>query len=787
MEYSMSFNVNICQTDSDYENLNDGEPGQVFLCQPVGEQAASTQRCSETLQMELLDNCSTGSGHTRDDREQINPLQRHRWSAATQKILYSLPSRTVGISRGTTRSSQLHRRRTTTSQGCSHHARPIQDDFVLTDLEENSSDENKEEQLVSSLQGLSVGDGMRKLRAMTLSLAKKMELRRRAFSDVAESSHIDGNVPCTSLFSLYVSRTWRHCLFSCASVLAPLRLWHVPMKQLSGRFGTGVLSYFLFLRTLLLFNLFLFVINGLFLVFPQVNHPPPYNISHLTEFTGLELLTGKGYLSQSVMFYGYYSNTTIKNCHGEVSTPGLVGGPCDGVKSQMVPYNIPAAYFFTIAITFFIICIILVYSMSKSFGKSFHVLKSNGNVVLKVFCCWDFKVSKKTSVRLQSETISTQLKELLSEMLSEKDEESCMRQLYRLAAHLLAWVVCLSSILLGSMAVHSLSESVIDKQSHSKTTELLLLSAVVSAINLLLPGLFNLCAWVEKSDSPSVQVYVSIFRNLLLKVSLVGVLCFRWLGRIAVEPENRGLQCWESFVGQELYCLLLMDFIFTVLYTFMGEFLWRLFSKRVLKRNRKPVFDIARNVLELIYGQTLTWLGVLFAPLLPAVQIIKLFVLFYMKKGSLLLNCQASRKPWRASQMTTLFISLLWFPSFLGAAVSVTYTIWKIKPSSACGPFRNLTTMFQSVELWAQELKNTYPVLLKFSWIYKYLVDNPLLLFIASGVFLILIYINSQVVDGHRKIISLLEKQIENEGKDKIFLVTKLQDIYEQNLVSPHS
>lgn len=434
--------------------------------------------------------------------------------------------------------------------------------------------------------------------------------------------------------------------------------------------------------------------------------------------------------------------------------------------------------------------------MSKSFGQSFRIDKSKGLLAIKLFSSWDFKVSKKSSVRLQSENIGTQLKELLAEANRQELEVSAFQRLCRLFIHMLAWIMCLGSILACVLAVYYFSvyihKDLIRAQLNStddlllKEARLLALPVVVSSINFFLPGFFNAVAWMEEYDSPSVLNYISISRNLLLKASVLGVLCYHWLGQVASKPKELNLECWESFVGQELYRFLLMDFIFTLLDTFFGEFLWRLFSQKALKRKRKPVFDIARNVLELIYGQTLAWLGVLFSPLLPAVQIIKLLLLFYIKNVSLMMNCQASGKPWRACQMTTIFITLLCFPSFLSAAVCVTYTMWTIQPSNNCGPFRGLKTMFQAGKIWVKNLAESNKNLAWLTWVHTYLVENPLFLFMLAGIFLIVIYFHSQVVDGQRKVIELLQEQIENEGEDKKFLITRLQDIHERRrTVSP--
>uniref|UniRef100_H2U400 Transmembrane channel-like protein n=1 Tax=Takifugu rubripes TaxID=31033 RepID=H2U400_TAKRU len=430
----------------------------------------------------------------------------------------------------------------------------------------------KREHLVNNLQNLSVSDRVRMLREMPLSVAEKSNLRGLALQKERQTQ-ASGQMHCCSQLKYYTIIAARQGWYSWLSFLHSLQLWQVPLKRVSGRFGTGVLSYFVFIKTLLLFNVFLFLVTGAFLVLPQALFPPDPSADKRS-FYGLELLTGAGYFTDSVMYYGYYANYTLqKSCRvdGGHHNTSLTNGTMRGCISNHHHYNMPLAYFFTIGV-----------------------------------------------------------------------------------------------------------------------------------------------------------------------------------------------------------------FIFTLLDTLFGELLWRLFSERVLRRRRRPVFDIARNVLELIYGQTLAWLGVLFTPLLPAVQILKLLLLFYIKKSSVMMNCQAPRKPYRVSQMTTIFITLLCFPSFVGASVCVTYTMWSIKPSSSCGPFRELKTMFQAGKRWVEKLEEGNQNLSVLANAYSYLVEHPFFLFLGAGIFLIVIYFHSQVVDGQRKIISLLQEQIENEGEDKKFLISRLQSIHEQ-------
>uniref|UniRef100_G1QGQ0 Transmembrane channel-like protein n=1 Tax=Nomascus leucogenys TaxID=61853 RepID=G1QGQ0_NOMLE len=708
-------------------------------------QEQSQCEAQEGLELQQREREATGSG------QQTLWRPEGTQSAATLRILASMPSRTIGRSRGAIISQYYNR----TVQLRRRSSRPLLGNFVrsarpslrLYDLELDPvarEEEEKQSLLVKELQSLAVAQRDHMLRGMPLSLAEKRSLREksRTLRGKWRGQPGSGGV-CSCCGRLrYACVLALHSLgLALLSALQALTPWRYALKRIGGQFGSSVLSYFLFLKTLLAFNALLLLLLVAFIMGPQVAFPPTLP-GPAPVCTGLELLTGAGCFTHTVMYYGHYSNATLNQPCGSP----LDGSQCTP-RAGGLPYNMPLAYLSTVGMSFFITCITLVYSMAHSFGESYRVGSTSGIHALTVFCSWDYKVTQKRASRLQQDNIRTRLKELLAEWQLRQSPRSVCGRLRQAAVLGLVWLLCLGTALGCAVAIHVFSEFMIQSpEAAGQEAALLVLPLVVGLLNLGAPYLcvaaLENIVW-SPGGGPG-PLHPAFRRNLILKLAILGTLCYHWLGRRVGVLQG---QCWEDFVGQELYRFLVMDFILMLLDTLFGELVWRIISEKKLKRRRKPEFDIARNVLELIYGQTLTWLGVLFSPLLPAVQIIKLLLVFYIKKTSLLANCQAPRRPWLASHMSTVFLTLLCFPAFLGTAVFLCYAVWQVKPSSTCGPFRTLDTMYEAGRVR----------------------DGPRLLWwpsVISG--------SLEVKNGGRSV------RVRVEGEDKIFLINKLHSIYER-------
>ncbi|NXQ82767.1 TMC5 protein, partial [Nyctibius grandis] len=600
----------------------------------------------------------------------------------------------------------------------------------------------EEEKLVESLATMPTNERIKAIQKMPETMKKKREIRNKVLKEITEKSRRRSTqLPCFTQCLQGRVVSFRRFGNSLSEYFQLLWVWHKTLKIIGAEFGTSVLSYFIFLKWLLTFNIFSFLINFSFITIPQFVAAEPNNLS----FTGLELFTGAGYFQQTVLYYGFYTNATISK---------IENGPS---------YNMQLAYIFTIGIYFVICILILSFSIAKSFCRNFVNPQAYSGSASKLLCTWDFNITNEKAVKLKQKNLSTQIKEGLAEVNREVRNFSVTERVVRIVIHLFSWVASLGTAVAACAGVYFLSINNLKLfvEGHRNDLEsqaaVLVLPVVTSLLNAFIPFFYSWLGHLERFQSPGHQIYVTITRNMVLKISIVGILCYYWLNIVAASES----QCWETLVGQDIYRLVLVDFIFCLLGSFFGEFLRRIIGTTVWVSLGLPEFDIGRNVLDLIYAQTLTWIGILFSPLLPGIQMISFAIVFYVKKVSLMMNCQPPRKVWRTAQMATSFMFLLFFPSFLGVLSVIGVTVWRLKPSEECGPFRGLSSMYAAVSEWIKILEN-YTASKWVVWVYYNLITSELFFFILSSLVLIITYLYWQIIEGRKTMAKLLRKQISN-------------------------
>ncbi|KFV61560.1 Transmembrane channel-like 5, partial [Dryobates pubescens] len=618
-----------------------------------------------------------------------------------------------------------------------------------------------EEKLVGDLASMSTRERIKAIQKMPETMRKKRDIRNKVLKEIAKKSRPGRTQLSCCTQPLQATRvSFRRFGNSLSGYFHHLRIFHKALKIIGAEFGTSVLSYFIFLKWLLTFNVFSFLINFSFITIPQFIAAEPNNLT----FTGLELITGAGYFQQTVLYYGFYTNATISKTEN---------GPF---------YNMQLAYIFTVGIYFVICFFILLLSMAKSFVRNLTNPQTYQGNASKLLCAWDFNITNERAVKLKQKNLSTQIKEDLMDVNREVVNFSVQERFVRIVIHFASWVASLATAVIACTGVYFLSVNNLKLfvKEHTNNLEsqaaMLVLPVAASLLNTFIPFFYSWLGHLERFQTPGQHIYVTIIRNIILKISVVGILCYYWLTVVAASES----QCWETLVGQDIYRLVLVDFIFCLLGSFFGEFLHRIIGTAVCASLGRPEFDIGRNVLDLIYAQTLTWIGILFSPLLPAIQMIAFSIVFYVKKVSLMMNCQPPRKVWRTAQMTTSFMFLLFFPSFLGVLSVIGVTVWRLKPSEKCGPFRGLSSMYAAVSEWIKILES-FTDSKWVAWIYYNLITSELFFFILSTIALIITYVYWQIIEGRKTMTKLLKKQIHNEGKDKMFLLRKLRALQRAN------
>lgn len=524
-------------------------------------------------------------------------------------------------------------------------------------------------------------------------------------------------------------------------------IWHSHLKVIQGHFGTAVTSYFYFLRWLFILNLLFFLLPLCFIIIPQSLHP--------VENINQSYYRFKGYFSHTLMYYGYYTNETI----GSIS------------------YNIPEAYIFSMSFYFILWLIISAYSLAHAYQSNFVEMfgRSRNLFSDKIFSGWDFTIETREAARLKSRSIYNNLLEELSHHRKQRMfliENPFIYVVTRIFTNIIVLITIGS---LGYLTHYLLQIKAL--KSNIQFLEEMAISLTITTIIFIVPMFFIFLSKYEIKDK-LIQLYITMSRIVLLEVIILGVVLYFWF----FSPDkNNDEICWETMLGEEITRLLIVNFVFVLIFQIIiGEIFKHYLHKHFPKLISNIEFNIAWNTLSLIYTQTLTWIGTFYSPMLPVVTLIKLLIIFYIKRYSIFYNCKPSVKPWQASNVHTVFLGLT-FGNLILVLIAVTYTVFNMKPSSVCGPFKHFETRYETILQIINNSgsKNIFEVLIT-------ILLSPGFFSVVIILFCVMVYLARLKAEARKDMVSLLKEHINMESKDKAFLLKLIEKASKEHKQAYH-
>ncbi|XP_056020163.1 transmembrane channel-like protein 7 isoform X5 [Ostrea edulis] len=585
-----------------------------------------------------------------------------------------------------------------------------------------------------------------------------------------------------------------------------LEPWGSWLKNVEGHQGTGVVSYFVFLRWLFFLNLVIFLMMLLFVTIPYISFTnsgysyavigdgisgvdvskestcsPLYtvNVSSSAATLVQDFLQGSGWMEKTAMFYGFYDSQDL--------TINTVG-------DHRYNYLMPLAYLLTSFIILIFSLITMARYTMKSFRENLEDQNEKHQYCNRVFGGWDYALSEEGAALLKHRSL---YKDLVGELAEQRHMEARKRmtgnekcKLYTIRFFINFMVVCIlgGSGYLIYWVTDWVTSFLADPDNKTTNDNIVVLlveflpSLTITALNGIVPLIFGIVVKAE-NYTPEGTIKITLIRTVFLRLASLAVLIATIYRIVTCSDKettcNVGqgscdeLRCWETYVGQNFYKLIVLDFLVKVGVTLGYELPRKIITSKceaaVFKKIGPAEFEIPKNVLDIVYTQTLCWLGFFYAPLIPVLATISLFALFYLKYLSAMYNTNPPEIPYKASKSNNFFMIVLMVAFFL-CCLPVGYTMVKLTPSKGCGPFRIYSYMTVCIDSTISNMP---------SWL------QTIIGLFSSGSFIItlvvllslVIYYSSSRSSARADMIVMLKEQMIMEGKDKQFLLNRIYEL----------
>ncbi|XP_010876303.2 transmembrane channel-like protein 3 [Esox lucius] len=623
--------------------------------------------------------------------------------------------------------------------------------------------------------------------------------------------------------------------------------WEMRIKKIESHFGSGVASYFIFLRWLFGINIVLTIMTGAFIVLPELLAGEPFGTTRSKTIPQDNLKSAQdldtiwslgGYLQYSVLFYGYY---------GRVRKIGSAG------------YRLPLAYFLVGMAVFAYSFIILLRKMAKNSRLSLaSASDENFTFCWRVFCAWDYLIGNPEAAESKGAAIVNNIREaIVEEQEKKKDTSLAVLISLRILANILVLLSLAGSIYIIYFVVDRSQK--LEQKPELTLWEKNEVSVVVSLITMIAPSAFELVAQLEMYH-PRTSLRFQLARVLVLYLGNLYSLIIALLDKVnsmsmasaatpaaaaasagsgnwsdatafmetMSQPAEENLstlvsngsilerrnstiatiamvldintsiskvtvatmyngtgtveqnmpmkqdECWETYVGQEMLKLSIIDMIFTVASILLIDFIrglvvrylsdcccWDLESKFP----EYGEFKIAENVLHLIYNQGMIWMGAFFSPCLPAFNVLKLIGLMYLRSWAVLTCNVPHQQVFRASRSNNFYLAMLLFMLFLCMLPTI-FAIVRYRPSQYCGPFSGQEKIYDII---SETVATDFP--LWFSKVMSY-VTSPVVALPALLLLFMLIYYLQAIARSLKFTNNQLRMQLQTErteDKKKVF------------------